>query len=352
MTKSKFFSVIAFFAIFLNACSDDTIDTKEPLGDYEKGYFVTNEGPFQNGTGTITFVGDDGKVSQNVYKTVNSEDLGNIVNSMTIADDKAYIVVNNSNKVVVVNRFTMEKEGEISGNSIVNPRFFVAYNGKGYVSNWGDPLNTTDDFIAVVSLSTNTVLKTIPVGEGPEKMIINGDKLYVCLQGGFGTNDQVVVIGTSDDTVQANLTVGDVPNSIVTDSKGDLWVLCGGNPSWTGNETPGFLYKIVSGNNALSSFEFGLSEHPSLLNEDMGKLYYSLNGEVFQMNDSDENLPADALAGLSGFYYSMRVHNAELYATDAGDYASEGSLKVFTISSGSLLETITTGIIPGEVVFP
>lgn len=228
----------------------------------------------------------------------------------------------------------------------------MAYNGKGYVSNWGDPLNTTDDFIAVVSLSTNTVLKTIPVGEGPEKMIINGDKLYVCLQGGFGTNDQVVVIGTSDDTVQANLTVGDVPNSIVTDSKGDLWVLCGGNPSWTGNETPGFLYKIVSGNNALSSFEFGLSEHPSLLNEDMGKLYYSLNGEVFQMNDSDENLPADALAGLSGFYYSMRVHNAELYATDAGDYASEGSLKVFTISSGSLLETITTGIIPGEVVFP
>ena len=352
MTKSKFTYAIAFFAIFLQACSDNNEVPDEPLGDYEQGYFVTNEGPFQNGSGTITFIADNGQVSQNVYKTVNNEDLGNIVNSMAIIGEKGYIVVNNSNKVVVVNRNTMEKEAEIKGNEIINPRFFVAYNGKGYISNWGDPLNANDDFITVVSLETNAVLNTIPVGEGPEKMIINADKLYVCLQGGFGSNNQVVVVATSDDSIQESLTVGDVPNSIKEDSQGNLWVLCGGKPSWTGNETPGFLYKIVPGNNSVSSFEFDSSEHPSLLNSDNGKLYYSLNGEVFQMDDADDVLPVTSLTGLGGFYYSMNVRNGELYATDAADYASEGSLKVFAISSGSLLETIATGIIPGQVVFP
>ena len=58
---------------------------------------------------------------------------------MTIVNDRGYIVVNNSNKIVVVNQYTMEKEAVIEGNSIVNPRFFVANNGKGYISNWGDP---------------------------------------------------------------------------------------------------------------------------------------------------------------------------------------------------------------------
>jgi len=352
MKNSKLIYVILLVVMFTTACSDNNDGPDEPQGDYEKGYFVTNEGPFQNGSGTITFVGDDGQVSQNVFKTVNSEDIGNILNSMTIAEDKGYIVVNNSNKIVVVNKYTMEKEAEIKGDAIVNPRFLVVNDGKGYISNWGDPNNSNDDFITVISLETNTVLETISVGEGPEKLIVDADKLYVCLQGGYGSNNKVVVIDTSNDTVITNLTVGDVPNSILADNNGDLWVLCGGNPSYTGNETPGFLYKITPGNNALSFIEFEGTEHPSLLNSESGMLFYTLNGKVYQMNNSDNVLPSEGIAGLDGFYYSMNIRNGDLYATDAADYNSEGTLKIFNISSGSLLETINTGIIPGQVVFP
>ena len=44
--------------------------------------------------------------------------------------------------------------------------------------------------------------------------------------------------------------------------------------------------------------------------------------------------------------------NGELYGTDAGDFASEGNVKVFNANSGALLNTIPTGIIPGQVVIP
>ncbi len=55
---------------------------------------------------------------------------------------------------------------------------------------------------------------------------------------------------------------------------------------------------------------------------------------------------------MDGFYYSMAVRNGELYGTDAGDFASEGAVRVFNLNSGALLQTIEAGIIPGEVVFP
>lgn len=355
MKKSNLLFYVAFLAIFISSCSDDNndpIEPKEPLGDYENGYFVTNEGPFQNGSGTITFVEFGGTASQNVYKNVNSEDLGNIVNSMYIADDKGYIVVNNSNKVVVVNKYTLEKEAVIEGNAIVNPRFFIASDGKGYISNWGDPFDTEDDFITVINLESNAVLEKIPVGEGPEKMIVEAGKLFVCLQGGYGVNNKVAVINIADNNLVDNLPVGDVPNSIVLDNSGDLWVLCGGSPEWTGFETPGYLYKINPNNNDLSFLEFASSEHPSLLNVDMDNLYYALNGKVLQMHKDALELPKDGIVGLEGYFYSINVKNGELYATDAGDFASEGKLKVFNIISGDLLQTINTGIVPGHVVFP
>jgi len=352
MKNLKFSLVIVFLAIFMNSCSDDTDTPDLPLGDYEEGYFIANEGPFQNGTGTVTFVGDEGIVTQNIYQAVNNEDIGNILNSMTIVDDKIYLVVNNSNKILVVNKYTMVKEAEIKGNRIVNPRYLVVNEGKGYISNWGDPNNSNDDFITVISLDTNAVLETIPVDEGPEKMIIDTDKLYVCLQGGYGFNNKVVVIDTNDNSVETSLTVGDVPNSIVSDSSGNLWVLCSGKPSYADVETAGYLYKIVPGNNSLSFFEYQNTEHPSLLNSDSGMLYYSLNGKVFKMDETDGDLPSEPIQGLGGFYRSMVIQNGELFATDPGDYASEGSLKIYNIASGELLETIGTGIVPAQVVFP
>lgn len=352
MKKSNLLLCFAFLAIFTSSCSDENGDPQEPKGDYVNGYFVTNEGPFQNGTGTITFVENGGPVSQNVYKNVNGEDLGNIVNSMYFADDKGYIVVNNSNKIVVVNRFTMEKEAVIDGDDIHNPRHFIASNGKGYISNWGDPSNTEDDFITVVSLNDNSILATIPVGEGPERMLINSGNLFVCLQGGFGQNNKVVVINTDNDSVQEDLTVGDVPNSIVLDDNSDIWVLCQGKPSFTGDETNGSLFKIESGSNTLSSFDFTTIQHPTLLNYESDDLYYNLDGKVYRFGIDESDLPADAIEGLDGYYYAMAINNGQLYATDAGDYASEGTLKVFNLVSGDLLQTISTGIIPGQVVFP
>ena len=337
--------------IFLNSCSDDD-DPKLPKGDYENGFFITNEGPFQNGSGTITFVGDDGIVSQDIYKAVNGVDLGNIVSSMTLTDVNAYIIVNNSNRIVVANRYTMKSLTVIEGDNIKLPKYMAVNGDTGYVSNWGDPFNSEDDFIAIIDLNTNTISGKIPVGEGPENLKIVNNKLFVTLEGGYSQNNQVVVINTSNNTVEANLTIGDVPNSIVSDGNGNVWVLCQGNPSYATTETGGSLYKIKVNDLGITNFDFdSITDHPTSLAVDANELFYNLNGKVYAFDVKSSNLPTESIVGFDGYYYAMKANNGELYATDAKDYASEGTLNIFDINSGTLLETIKTGIIPGDIIF-
>jgi len=349
--KTLKLAVLIVTLLFFNACSDNNNEPELPKGDFEDGYFITNEGPFQNGSGSITFVGEDGVVAQNIYKAVNNEDLGNIVNSMALSDENAYIVVNNSHKIVVANRYTMQKITTIEGQNINNPRYFIVDNNTGYVSNWGDPSNPNDDFIAVIDLITNTVVNTIAIGEGPENMFLDDDKLFVTLEGGWNQNNQVVVIDTSNNSIDATLTVGFVPNAIVGDNDGNVWVLSGGKPSWTGDETKGGLYKINTNNLELTSFEWANFEHPEHLTIDENSLFYNLNGKVFPMDTKATIFPGESVNGLDGFYYAMQAHDGELFATDAKDFASEGALKNYDLTSGALIETISTGIIPGDIVF-
>ena len=337
--------------LILASCSSDDDNTIiiEPMGDYEFGFFVTNEGPFGTGTGTVTFISEDySNVDHTIFNDVNNSDLGNIVQSLGFAEEKAYIVVNNSHKIEVVNRYTFESIATIS-EGLNNPRFFAAEGNTGYVSNWGDPFDNNDDFIAVIDLITNTVVASISVDFGPEKMVINDGKLYVAHQGGYGQNNVVSIIKTDTNALTSAIVVGDVPNSMVV-SGNSLWILCGGNPDYTGNETNGSLVKLNMNNQVIvQTLDFELTQHPNGLTKDDINFYYGLNGAVFSMEESDTTLPTESI--INGFFYSMTANHGKLYATDAGDFISNGTLKIYDLSSNSEIESIEVGIIPGGVYF-
>src|SRR5690606_1594512 len=153
---------------------------------------------------------------------VNGEDLGNVVQSIGFDGDQAYIIANVSRTVTVVNRYTFEKIVDIS-DGFENPRYFTAVNGKGYVTDWGDPNDDSDDFVAVIDLATNTIQSTISVSFGPERLLAKGNTLYVAHQGGYGQNDIVSVINTNSNAVITTIPVGAVPNSLQLDNTGNLW---------------------------------------------------------------------------------------------------------------------------------
>ena len=321
------------------------------MGDYANGILVSNEGPFSNGTGTVTFISEDLSVVNNgIYKMTNDEDLGNVVQSIGFTENEAFIVANVSNKINVVNRYTFEKIASIT-DGLNNPRYFIEANGKGYVTNWGDTADETDDFVAIINLQNYTVEGTISVILGPEAILAKDNTVYVAHQGAWGQNNKVSVINTSSNELIKTLTVGDVPNSMQLDASGNLWVLASGKPAYTGDETAGVLTKINTGTNEVdNSFQFETTQHPSSLNLDAGILYYRLGDTVFEQSLSATSLNMETvLEGVS--FYTMVVNNGRLYGTDAGDYASNGTLTVYDLNTELTIKALTVGIIPGGIYF-
>ena len=333
------------------SCSNDDEEIQEPMGDYANGILVSNEGPFSNGTGTVTFISEDLSVVNNgIYKMTNDEDLGNVVQSIGFTENEAFIVANVSNKINVVNRYTFEKIASIT-DGLNNPRYFIEANGKGYVTNWGDTADETDDFVAIINLQNYTVEGTISVILGPEAILAKDNTVYVAHQGAWGQNNKVSVINTTSNELIKTLTVGDVPNSMQLDASGNLWVLASGKPAYTGDETAGVLTKINTGTNEVdNSFQFETTQHPSSLNLDAGILYYRLGDTVFEQSLSATSLNMETvLEGVS--FYTMVVNNGRLYGTDAGDYASNGTLTVYNLNTELTIKALTVGIIPGGIYF-
>ncbi|WP_149276096.1 YncE family protein [Pareuzebyella sediminis] len=344
-------AILTLSALILGCSSDDDSITISREETYRNGILVTNEGPFNAGSGTVTFISDDFTVvEESIFKKKNAEDLGNIVQSIGFEGDRAYIVVNNSHSIQVVDRFTFNSVALIN-EGLENPRFFTVSNGKGYVTNWGDPADEADDFIAVINLETNTVTQTIPVVLGPETITANNDFVYVAHEGGFGQNNQVSVIDSSIDKVLKTLTVGDFPNSLYWDAHGTLWVLSGGAPAYTGTETPGVLSKInVNDNTIETSFDFSNTQHPANLCGEGNSLYYSLGDGVYAFSSGDATVPNEAYITNVSFY-AMTVNRGKLYGSDAKDFASKGDLHVYDLMTKDLIESVQVGLVPGGIYF-
>ena len=92
--------------------------------------------------------------------------------------------------------------------------------------------NNCSGNVSVINSSTDTVIDTITVGNGPEGVAVSptgpdaGD-IYVANFGG-GTGDSVSVINPSTDTVIATVTVGDSPIGVAVSptgpEAGDIYV--------------------------------------------------------------------------------------------------------------------------------
>lgn len=347
---------LLFIALAITAFSSCKKDSPTPTfheGLYEDGYFVTNEGNFGTGNGSISFVSDNGTVENNIFEKANNFLLGDVVQSMNIINNQAYIVVNNSSKIEVASIDSLKYVTTID--DLVSPRYISKVSeNKAYVSDWG--ING----IQVIDLITNSVVSSITCGNGPEGMAVSGDNVYVCNSGGWGLDNKVTVINSLTDVVETELIVGDKPKSAVVDLNGDVWVLATGNTEYDANwnivgHSAGKLIKI-NGTTAQIDKIFTFSdstEHPTnlIINESRDILYFS-NGawskSVFEFQINANELPTNPLINKN--FYGMSCNDGYIYGTDAVDFSQEGWSYRYT-SSGLIVDSVQVGIIPGGYCF-
>ena len=186
------------------------------------GVFITNEGNFGSSDGSVTFFRTTShEVIEDVFKRVNNRPLGDVVQSMTLDNNKGYIVVNNSRKIEVVNKNNFTSIGTINGFS--SPRFLLPVNtSKAYVCDW------FANNIKVIDMNSLTITDSIPAGSGPEQMALINNKVFVANVGGWEIDSTVTVIDATANSVITTIQTALNPNSVVTDANGKIWVLCNG----------------------------------------------------------------------------------------------------------------------------
>jgi hypothetical protein len=344
---------LPIFAILLLIAGCDKNNEVKPAGEYSNSIFIINEGPFPAGTGTISaFDRDSLRVTPDLFETINGRPLGNIVQSLTVFNDKAYIVVNNANKIEVVNLSDFKSVATIEGLTL--PRYFIGINKvMGYVSCW-------DSTVKVIDLEHNSVISSIHTGIGPDKMLLADDYLFVINSGGYSDDSTVTVISVKDQEIAGQIVVGYHPSGIRKDASGNVWVLSSGK-GWNNYPNPSDTRaKLVCIDpvslQIIKEIIFPDSgNHPDNLiaDENADSLFYSHPLGIFVFPVSADALNPLPLIPDTTMYYGLGYDPAEklIYGSDPLDGLQNGWVYRFNASDGTPAGSFMVGIMPSGFWF-
>ncbi|MDD4645862.1 MAG: hypothetical protein PHY99_07735, partial [Bacteroidales bacterium] len=169
-------------AVVMASCQKDEPEDDNGIG-YLHGAYIDNVGAFGNSNGSISYFDTDSSIMINhVFEAVNGRPLGDVVQSIAIEGSKGYIVVNNSQKVEIVDMKTFASIGTIEG--LEYPRTFLPINdSKGYLTD-----GNYSGRVYVIDLVLQKITDTIPCGSGPDKMVKYGNTVIVANSGGWGND--------------------------------------------------------------------------------------------------------------------------------------------------------------------
>lgn len=353
MKFSKLFFVALLSGSLFVSCTNEDDEIVVDSGDYDQGILVLNEG--SAGQGTVSYISNDlTAFTQDAYTTANGSDLlGKYVQSIFFAGDNAYIIAGGSNKITVVNRKTFKIVAKIE-TGLVNPRYGVAVNGKAYVTNanayaaWpvvaGDAGNT-DDYVAVINLTTNVVESKIELNATANRIVSENGKLYITEP---YNNDKIIVVNTTTKALETPINIGTDADTMES-SNGILYVM---RSPYTGSE----IVKVKLSDNSLSYITFSdNSQVAKNLDIEGDKIYYTVGTSVYSMSTSAigaSTTPVLTYNSTSAYgkMYGFAVRNNHIFVADGGDFTANSKAYVYSLT-GTLEKEYTVGVGPNGFYF-
>ena len=170
--KTNFYYAMLLIAgvLFFQSCDSDD----DGAAEYDEGVLIVNEGGFGAGNGTVTHIDDEsGKVTQNIFKA--SEGFaGDVLQSLTVKNEKAYLVLNGDNKIEVADESSFRGQGTITAPALDKPRYIEVIGDKAFISVWGpydENFSLIDSYVLVVDAQTLQAIDTIDTHEGVENLL-------------------------------------------------------------------------------------------------------------------------------------------------------------------------------------
>ncbi|HPE86526.1 MAG: YncE family protein [Bacteroidales bacterium] len=362
------YQLVVLFLLFLgclamvSGCMKDDELWKHrpvPVAQGYDGLFIVCEGNFMYDNASVSYYDiHHNKVYNDVFYQTNALPLGDVAQSAVIRDSLAYIVVNNSGKIVVMNTRTFRYEGKIQG--LVSPRYIHFLDShKAYVSDlYARSLAVIDPITMEITgqISVKTP-ENYSYQHPTEQMVQYENRVYVTC---WSFDNQVLVIDASADAVIDSIEVVKQPSSLACDRYGKIWVLSDGGIAGSpyGQESPGLTR--IDALSAVIEDTFRFDPGDKLLELKLngtGDTLYFIHSDVYRVAVRGDFQPEVFIQRNrrnfpSGGFYALGVDpvTSEVYVADAIDYVQRGWVYRYT-AAGILRDTFQVGINPGTFCF-
>lgn len=356
-------------AMLATACDDDDKEVVVPTGDKVtesvnngvKGVYILSEGAFgQNQASLDYFDATTGYYTADIYASRNDSvvlELGDVGNDAKVYDGRLYAVINNSNKVEVMDASTARRITQININGA---RYITADDNNLYVSAYGAGAPGAVYKIDPVSYQ---ITGSVTVGYEPEELAIASGKLYVANSGGYMTTGQyertVSVIDLSSFTVTKNIDVDVNLHRLRTDGNGRIYVSSRGNYY----DIPSSLYVIDSATDQVIKHIDCTVADLDIYN---GKIYYygstydanwvatyqygTIDTNSLTVNESSFITDGTQSQIVNANGIAVNPADGDIYIADAAYYTSTGTVYCYS-NDGELKWSHASGIVPGHFAF-
>lgn len=328
--------IFASAVLFTTSCSsEDGVTTGEMY--YGNGFLLSNEGNFGKPNADVTYVTSNLASKQdNIFAANNGgSDLGDVLQMIAFNGENAYLLLNNSNKIQVVNRFNFKKAGQITA-QLNSPRYMAFANNNIYVTNdkYGG-----DKFVSIYKSSDLSFVKKISFTSNVERIVEAGNNIYV-QNASFGVGNEITYITTSNDEIQSTITVpdGDIKKMIVSGET--VYAIAAGTAD-------SYIYQISPTGVTKTYTLTGIADATNLEIEN-GKFYFTSGLKVYTMNVTATTSPSAPLFTVANSVdpysnlYGFSVVDDKIFVSDANGFTEDSKITVYS-KSGLVLRTFTAG---------
>jgi len=319
------------------------------------GVFIINEGNYTYDNASLSFLEfQNHKIYNGIFFAANGMNPGDVAHSMIIYDNRGYITINNSGKILIIDPNTVNMVGKLTG--LVSPRYVHIVNGrKGYISDLYSMKITLFDPEENKLTGDINVQNNKPFNQhSTEQMIGYKELVFIAC---WSYDNQILVLDTLTNQVIDSINVTKQPNSLVIDRYNKLWVLSDGGFAGSGfGQDTAAITRIDADNRSVEMvLPFpSLNDSPIdlVINGTADTLYFLYKG-IYRMPVTDQKLPDKPYIQIrNNDYYSLAVDpvTSIVYAGDAIDYQQNGLVYRFS-PNGEMIDSFLVGINPGAFCF-
>ncbi len=352
----KIVSGLALFLALLCGCKKDkpTDPVAPPQYTADRKVFVVCEGSLGNGNSSLSmYEPKTGNIYEDVFKAANNEALGDVFQSMTLIGDKYFLCINNSDKIVAINKTDRKTAGIIS---VPKPRYILDIKPtKAYVS------SLFGNKVYIVNPQTYEVTGNITLPyQNPEGMLLLNGKAYISA---WDTAcNKIFVVNIATDEIEREITIGGrAPQEILADADERLWVLAGNVTR--GKQATLSCIEPATGN-VVKSYTFPQKADPlrPVFTASKDMLYFievNYNGGVenngvYRMHINDAALPVKPFIPAAQFQYfwalGIEPDEGSVYVGDPKGFIQKGTAYIYD-TAGRQLNQFATGVGPGHFYF-